>query len=85
MVKNGVIYDQLIDITEDYLGPAAERFIDRQIESHLDKHPGKLTREDLKKLTEWIRLSVAILTDDEKIIDGLTLKLRELSVNNSGG
>jgi hypothetical protein len=63
------IYEQVVDVTHEYLGPAAERFVSRQIETHLQKNPEDLSRRDLLKLTDWIKLAVSLLTDDHKVVN----------------
>lgn len=77
------LYTALVEVTTDYLGPAAKRFIDRQIQNHLEKPPEDLTSADLPQLVDWIRVSFAFLTDDRKLIDELTRRLRGL--NGKGG
>lgn len=74
MAKTSV-RDQLIVISQDYLGPAAERYLDRQITTHLDKDPRKITREDLVKLIDWITLSFSVLTDDDNLVEEYTRRL----------
>lgn len=64
-----VLYDNLSLIIEDYLGPAGDRFLSRQINFHLDKKPEQITKSDLDQLTEWIKVSLALLTEDKKIVD----------------
>lgn len=73
-----VLYDQVVDIAEEYLGPAAKRFISRQITFHLDKKPAELTKSDLPKLVEWVKVSLALLTDDKKVVDDCQTKLNAL-------
>lgn len=73
------LYEQMVDITADYLGPAADRFIDRQIQSHLSKKPEQLTRQDIKALVSWSRLAMALLTSDSSIVDEFTGRLNELA------
>lgn len=63
------VYDQVVDITEDYLGPAADRFIKRQISFHLKKKPNELTVKDIPKLAEWIKVSLGLLTQDKAMVD----------------
>lgn len=75
----GTIYDQTVATTKAYLGPAAERFIDRQIKNHLDKEPVDLTAEDVSKLIDWIRISVSFLTEDSQVIEEYIGQLRELT------
>lgn len=75
---NKKIYTELVSITEDYLGPAAQRFIDRQTINHLKIEPGQLTREDLEKLIDWVKLTLALLTKDEKIKTEYAKKLDQL-------
>jgi hypothetical protein len=73
------LYDSVVDITEDYLGPAAQRFIDRQIESHLQKTPESLTSKDLEKLIDWSSLALAHLTDNANIIREFTDNMKKLA------
>jgi len=73
------LYAKLIDITSDYLGPASERFVNRQIEQHLQKRPEEVTAKDVSKLLDWMRLSISMLTDDEKIVDEFTCSIHELT------
>lgn len=63
------LFDQVVDITEEYLGPASNRFVERQVTFHLNKKPNQLTKKDLDKLAEWIKVSMALLTEDKKIVD----------------
>jgi len=72
-------YDNLVDLTEDYLGPAAERFIQRQIRVHLDKEPDQLTQNDLPKLANWVKVAIAILTEDSQMVNQYTNGIIELS------
>jgi len=73
-----IIYEQTLQITQDYLGPAAERFITRQITFHLQKDPEKLTKKDIPQLAEWVKVSIAILTDDKKMVDDFTKRILTL-------
>jgi len=76
MMANLSLLDQVLEISQDYLGPAAERFIDRQISTHLKKRPEKITREDVYKLIDWIKLSFALLTNDKAIVEQYAKRLR---------
>ncbi len=62
------LYGQLVEITEDYLGPAASRFIDRQIEFHLGKQPDEIADKDILKLAEWGKISLGMLTEDAQMV-----------------
>lgn len=73
------LYTRVVDVAADYLGPAAQRFIDRQIQNHVGKEdPKTLTLTDLPVLIDWVRVSVAFLTEDRELIDELTHRLRTL-------
>ncbi len=76
MAKN--MYDQLVAVTNELLGPASERFIKRQIDSHLKIKPEDLTSKDINELAEWIRLSIGMLTDDKETLRTYNNALREL-------
>ena len=76
-------YDQVVDITLGYLGPAANRFIDRQIENHLHKSPDQLSPTDLLDLTDWIRVAVSLLTEDMTVIESYIGELKKLAKSYS--
>ena len=72
-------YKRVVGITHMYLGPAADRFIDRQVRNHLHKEPEEITLKDLARLTDWIRLAVSLLTDDSDVIDEYIGQLERLA------
>lgn len=76
---NALLYDRVVNITRVYLGPAADRFIARQIQNHLHKDPQALSSEDLGVLIDWIRAAVSLLTEDNEIIEEYTTQLQELA------
>lgn len=75
-----ILHDQLVDITRDYLGPAAERFVDRQINFHLKKNPQDLAKEDIPKLSEWIKVTLATLTQDVKSVNDCSQRISSLAL-----
>lgn len=82
------LYQQVVKVTQDYLGPAAERFVTRQIQTHLHKQPEQLTENDLAGLVDWIKVAIALLTEDGKMVDDFTnalLRLSNKQVNYTNG
>jgi hypothetical protein len=79
--KPDAIYDQVVRVTHVYLGPAAERFIARQVEHHLHKAPQELSQADLLGLIDWIRVVVSLLTEDDEIIEEYTAELKKLATD----
>jgi hypothetical protein len=73
------LYDRVVRITHVYLGPAADRFIARQVQNHLHKTPEELSEADLLKLVDWVQVAVSLLTDDKEIIEEYVSKLRQLA------
>ncbi len=73
------VYDQMVRVTHIYLGPAADRFIARQVENHLHKSPDQLSQADLLSLIDWIRVVVSLLTEDSEIIEEYVGELRKLA------
>lgn len=73
------VYKRVVHITHIYLGPAADRFIDRQIQNHLHKEPADLAVDDLYVLTDWIRVAVAMLTDDSEIVEEYITQLERIA------
>jgi hypothetical protein len=77
--KAATLYAEVVDITYDYLGPAADRFVTRQIRSHLGKAPEQLKKRDLRDLISWIKIAMSLLTDDEKLINKYISDLKRLA------
>jgi len=73
------LYQKVTDITEEYMGPATERFLIRHIMYHLNKSPQELTDDDIPTLIEWTRATLGLLTEDRDIIDEYVLKMSKLS------
>lgn len=78
------LYDEVVRVTNVYLGPAAERFIARQVENHLHKPPEKLSRSDLAGLIDWMRVAVSLLTEDNEIVEEYAAELQKLAGVKSG-
>jgi hypothetical protein len=79
MSDQKTLYWNVVDITSQYLGPAAERFIDRQVQNHLNKDPKKITKNDIKSLIDWLRTSVSLLTDNQILVEEYIDQLQTLS------
>lgn len=73
------IYERVVNITHVYLGPAADRFIARQVQNHLHKQPKDLSEKDLSKLIDWIRTAVSLLTEDSDIVEEYIGQLKLLT------
>lgn len=73
------LYATVVRITQIYLGPAADRFIARQVQSHLHKAPDQISKADLLVLIDWIKLAMSLLTEDADIIEEYTSQLRRLA------
>lgn len=73
------LYEQLVEITAQLLGPASERFINRQIRSHLQIIPQQISAEDLKRLEDWLRLGMNVLTDDAETVQEYIEEVQKLA------
>lgn len=73
------LYGKVVRVTHVYLGPTADRFIARQVQHHLHKNPEQLTREDLLRLIDWIRVAVSLLTEDSEVVEEYAEQLRKLA------
>lgn len=82
MATKPSLYDRVVRVTHIYLGPAADRFIARQVENHLHKDPQKLSVDDLHTLTDWIQVAVSLLTDDQEIVEEYIQQLEHLTAPN---
>ena len=73
------LYEQLVEITLHYLGPAADRFVRRQIVNHLKKEPEQLVKKDLRELMDWIEIAMQLVTNDEKLVREYISELKTIS------
>lgn len=72
------LFEQLVAITEQYLGPAAHRFVTRQITFHLGKAPEDLEVTDLPRLIEWTKVTLALLTEDQDVVNAYAHQVSQL-------
>jgi hypothetical protein len=77
--RAATLYTEVVDVTYDYLGPAADRFVTRQIRSHLGKAPEQLRKRDLRDLISWIKIAMSLLTDDEQLVNKYVTDLIRLA------
>lgn len=77
--SSNTIYKDVVAISQIYLGPASERFIDRQIKNHLNKEPANLQANDILKLVDWIRIAVSFLTEDSDLIEEYIHQLKQIA------
>jgi uncharacterized protein YlxP (DUF503 family) len=78
------LYVRVVQVTHIYLGPAADRFISRQVQNHLNKTPETLSRKDLHDLIDWIQIAVSLLTEDSEIVEEYISQLERLANYHSG-
>lgn len=74
------LYTEVVAITGAYLGPVADRFITRQIQNHLHKEPSELSSKDLIKLIDWMQVAIAMITEDQKLVEEYIQRLRKLTI-----
>lgn len=75
-------YERIIEITSDYLGPAAKRFVDRQI-YNLHKSPDSLNTNDISMLALRIRSGLVVLTKDTHMVEEAFKRINSVGVTAS--
>lgn len=73
------LYLRIVEVSEEFLGPAGERFMRRQVETHLAIKPENITAKHLPQLVDWTRLMFAMMTNDSKIVDDFSKRLLDLA------
>ena len=58
--------DDVINVAKTYMGPAADRFVSRQVSQHLDITVETLSNQHLPELAKWIFISGKLLMDEAK-------------------
>ncbi len=83
MTTQNSLYVEVVGVTYEYLGPAADRFVTRQIRSHLRKEPEQLAKRDLKSLIDWIRIAMSLISNDDRLVRKYILTLEALANNGN--
>jgi len=61
-----MFYDDCLEICRRYIKEDPKRFLDRQIEYHLNKAPQELVIADKAMLANWLKISSALLIGRDK-------------------
>jgi len=80
---SATLCEQVIEITTNYLGPTAKRFVYRQVSVHLNKSPESLDSKDLPILADWSKLALGLITNDKNEVDRFEQDI--LSLSKAGG
>jgi hypothetical protein len=78
MAQSSSLYNHVLEITEDYLGPASPRFLDRLVMNHLGKPAAKISKNDLPQLVVWIKLATTMITSDQRSVAEFMERLENL-------
>ena len=60
------LYDEVVTVAKDYMGPTAEWFMSRQLNGHLNIEPHQLTRNDLEDPVMWCYTSAKLIMREER-------------------
>ena len=60
------LYDDVVKIAKEYVGPAGQKFVDRQISGHLGVSPSEINSENMAELAKWCLSSGKMLIGDDK-------------------
>jgi hypothetical protein len=62
-----ILSDKILNVTVEFIGPASERFLERQAVKHLNISSFSLVeRQHLPDLVKWTKISAALLIGDAK-------------------
>jgi hypothetical protein len=73
------VFDQVVEVTYPYLGPATNRFVTRQIQHHLNKRPEQLRQKDLVHLIDWFTQAMAHLSEDTHLVKKYSDELNSIA------
>ena len=60
------LYKDILKICEKYLARDSEKFLDRQISTHLKKTPESIIPEDASELAKWTKVSGGLLMGEAR-------------------
>lgn len=70
---------KVVSVAEEFLGPAAERFVRRQVEFHLSKNPKDLTSKDVLKLSRTFGTSLGQIVKSDEMIKRAVKKIEMIA------
>jgi hypothetical protein len=59
------LYDNAVAIAKEYIGPAGQQFLDRQLITHLKLDPAGLNPTNLADLSKWCFTSGRLIIDSD--------------------
>ena len=71
-------YDDVVNLSKTYFGPAAKKFVDRQISGNLKIESSQLSPSHLDELAKWCYTSGKLMIDDAKAQE-LSSKVKALA------
>jgi hypothetical protein len=76
-----MFYDDCLEICQRYIKEDPKRFLDRQIEYHLNKSPQQLVAADKEILANWLKISSGLIIGKDKASEFMNkiLSLKEES------
>ena len=77
--KSLQIYDRVSNLTRINLGLVGQDLVDQQIHDRLHKEPEELSRDDLKKMLNWISALASLITDDMDKVRAYVIQLKRLA------
>ena len=57
--------EKIKEVGRNYLGFAADRYMERQCKIHMDKSLEDLEKSDLDEFSRWIKNTAPLITDQE--------------------
>ncbi len=73
------LYQKLVKISVDCLGPATERWFPYLITAHLNKPAHDIMPSDLPKLCLWAKLTAALYTEDGQKVEKFAKQIEALA------
>ncbi len=73
-------YEKIVNIVQDYLGPAASRFVDKQLDFHLNRKDKNIRQSEVIRVGEWMRVGLALITQDKKIVEECFSRIEKLVI-----
>jgi hypothetical protein len=72
------IYKSVVEIVTPYLGLGAQRFVERQVRTHLGIPPEELEVKNLDELAKWCLVSGKLILQDDKAAEEIRTKVLRL-------
>ncbi len=73
-------FSKIVEVIRNYLGPASERFIVRQLDFHLKRKEKVIYESEVERIADWSAVALSMITQDKAMIQRCKKEISGLKI-----